>query len=70
LNCKVRATLLWTLSDTRAARSAAQQEAEAYSFLNDQEQSVGGDVVEALEAYGDVPAVWSEREQYVDALRE
>jgi hypothetical protein len=42
--------------DTRAAR-AGETEAEAFAFLNDQEQSVGGDVIEALSAYGVVPAV-------------
>ena len=58
---------LWTLNDTRAARSG-EAEAEAYAFLNDQEQRVGGDVVEALSAYRVVPAKWSERASYVDAL--
>ena len=58
---------LWTLSDTRAAR-AGESEAEAYAFLNDQEQTVGGDVVEALNAYRVVPAIWSQRGNYVDAL--
>jgi hypothetical protein len=58
---------LWTLSDTRAARTA-ESEAEAYAFLNDQEQSVGGDVIEALNAYSVIPAVWSQRSDYVDAL--
>ena len=60
---------LWILSDTRAARSTGSEpETEAYAFLNDQEQSVGGDVLEALSAYRVTPAVWSQREQYVDAL--
>jgi Domain of unknown function DUF1828/Domain of unknown function DUF1829 len=58
---------LWTLSDTRAAR-AGESEAEAYAFLNDQEQAVGGDVIEALNAYSVTPAIWSQRAQYVDAL--
>jgi hypothetical protein len=58
---------LWTLSDTRAAR-AGESEAEAYAFLNDQEQQVGGDVFEALNAYSVIPAVWSQRSDYVDAL--
>jgi len=58
---------LWTLSDTRAAR-AGEAEAEAYAFLNDQEQAVGGDVTEALGAYRVIPAIWSQRENYVDAL--
>lgn len=58
---------LWALSDTRSAR-AGESQAEAFAFLNDQEQTVGGDVVEALNAYNVVPAVWSERSDYVEAL--
>ena len=54
---------LWTLSDTRAARTE-ESKPEAYAFLNDQEQPVGGDVIEALKAYDVNPAVWSQREQY------
>lgn len=60
---------LWTLSDTRAAR-AEQSMPEAYAFLNDQERPVGGDVVEALRAYRVVPAIWSERDNFVPALTE
>lgn len=60
---------LWTLSDTRAARTGdSAQEAEAFAFLNDQERPVGGDVIEALNAYRVTPAVWSHRSQYVQAL--
>jgi hypothetical protein len=60
---------LWTLNDTRAARTAdSNDEAEAYAILNDQENSVGGDVIEALNAYRVVPAVWSHRDEYVKAL--
>lgn len=58
---------LWTLNDTRAARMAESQ-VEAYAFLNDQEQSIGGDVIEALSAYQVVPAVWSDRERYIEAF--
>ena len=58
---------LWTLNDTRAARSGEAQ-AEAYAFLNDQEQEVGGDIVEALNVWDVVPAKWSQRSQYVEAL--
>jgi Domain of unknown function DUF1828/Domain of unknown function DUF1829 len=58
---------LWTLNDTRAAR-VGESGAEAYAFLNDQEQEVGGDVIEALKAYDVVPAIWSQRSNYVDAL--
>jgi Domain of unknown function DUF1828/Domain of unknown function DUF1829 len=60
---------LWTLSDTRAAR-AGEAGAEAYAFLNDQEQEVGGDVIEALNAYSVIPAIWSQRANYLDALAE
>jgi len=60
---------LWVLSDTRAARAVAPEtDAEAYAFLNDQEQPVGGDVVEALTAYGVRPALWTHRAEYVEAL--
>jgi hypothetical protein len=58
---------LWTLSDTRAAR-AEEAEAEAYAFLNDQEQTVGGDVIEALEAYTVKAVPWSRRDEYVQEL--
>jgi Domain of unknown function DUF1828/Domain of unknown function DUF1829 len=58
---------LWTLNDTRAARTG-ESTAEAYAFLNDQEHSIGGDVIEALQAYEVVPAVWSQRSNYVQAL--
>jgi hypothetical protein len=56
---------LFTLTDTRESRG---DESEAYAFLNDQERKVGGDVVEALEAYKVTPALWSQREKYVRAL--
>jgi hypothetical protein len=58
---------LWTLNDTRAAR-AGEEEAEAFAFLNDQDQQIGGDVIEALNAYRVVPAIWSQRGNYIDAL--
>jgi hypothetical protein len=58
---------LWILSDTRAAR-VGESEPEAYAFLNDQEQTVGGDVIEALNAYRVVPAIWSQRDNYLEAL--
>ena len=34
----------------------------------DQEQQIGGDILEALEAYEVKPAFWSHREQYIDTL--
>lgn len=60
-------TYLWALSDTRATR-AGESEAEAFAFLNDQDQVVGGDVIEALHAYRVKPAPWSQRSDYVEAL--
>lgn len=60
---------LWTLNDTRAARSEeSDSRPDAYAFLNDQEQPVGGDIVDALKAYEVTPAIWSQRQQYVAAL--
>lgn len=56
---------LFSLSDTREARG---QESEAYAFLNDREHEIGGDVLEALEAYDVKPAFWSHREEYIEAL--
>jgi hypothetical protein len=62
---------LWTLNDTHAARTGdSPQEAEACAFLNDQEEAVGGDVIEALNADHVTPAVWSRRAQHVQSLAE
>jgi hypothetical protein len=58
---------LWTLSDTRAAR-VTESVPEAYAFLNDQEQQVAGEVIDALKAYEVIPAIWSQRTGYVNAL--
>jgi len=60
-------TYLFVLGDTRKARGEV---SEAYAFLNDRDRSVGGDVIEALETYGVEPALWSRRENYVEALAE
>lgn len=56
---------LFTLEDTHEIRG---EESEAYAFLNDQHKKVAGDVIEALESYKVVPALWSQREKYVEAL--
>lgn len=56
---------LFLLTDTRGARG---DESEAYAFLNDRDREVGGDVIEALDAYGVVPALWSKRENFVQQL--
>lgn len=58
-------TYLFALADTREARL---EKSESYAFLNDQDRDVGGDVIEALEAYEVKPALWSKREAYVQAL--
>jgi hypothetical protein len=56
---------LWVLSDTRDGRG---RESEAYAFLNDRDHTIGGDVMEALEAYSVVPAFWSKRDHYLETL--
>lgn len=56
---------LFVLGDTCEARG---QESQAYAFLNDRDREVGGDVIEALEAYEVIPALWSNREEYAQAL--
>ncbi len=56
---------LFVLGDTREARG---MEAQAYAFLNNRDREVGGDVIEALEAYEVVPALWSERSRYAERL--
>lgn len=56
---------LFVLTDTREGRG---EEAEAYAFLNNRERPVGGDVIEALEAYQVRPALWSQREEFVERL--
>lgn len=58
---------LFALGDTRDARGDG---SEAYAFLNDREREIGGDVIEALEAYEVKAALWSRREDYVEALAE
>jgi hypothetical protein len=56
---------LFTLEDTCEGRG---EDSEAYAFLNDTDREVGGDVVEALEMYKVIPALWSNRSDYVSAL--
>jgi hypothetical protein len=56
---------LFALEDTREARGEG---SEAYAVLNDRDRDVGGDVIEALEAYEVVAALWSRREEYVERL--
>lgn len=58
-------TYLFTLGDTREAR---EEESKAYAFLNDQDREVGGDIIEALEAYEVKPTLWSKRTDFVMEL--
>jgi len=58
-------TYLFVLEDTRNARG---EDSEAYAFLNNQEQEVGGDVIDALDAYSVKAVLWSQRQQHVPAL--
>ena len=53
---------LFVLSDTVEARAEG---SKAIAMLNDDVNSVSGDIVEALEAYNVAPVFWSEREKYV-----
>lgn len=59
-------TYLFTLEDTRAVRDNGLS--QAYAFLNDTGRKIGGDIIEALEAYKVIPALWSKRETYISAL--
>jgi len=58
-------TYLFALGDTRDARGEG---SEAYAFLNDHEREMGGDVIEALEAYDVKAMLWSKRNDYIDDL--
>lgn len=56
---------LFLLTDTREGRG---EDSEAYAFLNDRDREVGGDVIEALNAYRVIPALWSKREEFLERL--
>lgn len=56
---------LFILEDTHEVRG---KESVAYAFLNDQHRAISSDVIEALEVYKVVPALWSQRDKYVEAL--
>lgn len=56
---------VFAISDIREAREI---ESEAFAFLNDRERGVGGDMLEALEAYDVNPVLWSEKEKYLESL--
>lgn len=58
-------TYLFVLGDTREVR---REKTEAYAFLNDQDRVIGGDVIEALDAYEVKAALWSKRRQYISEL--
>lgn len=56
---------VFSISDVREVRGG---EPEAFAFLNDRDRSVGGDMLEALEAYEVNPVLWSEKERYLESL--
>ena len=56
---------IFGITDIREARK---EKSEAYAFLNDSERQVGGELIEALEAYRVKPALWSNRNQYITEL--
>lgn len=56
---------LFSLEDLRKARG---ESSEAYAFLNDSRGEVGGEIVEALQAYDVFPALWSKREDFAGVL--
>jgi len=58
-------SLIFAWTDTRAVRD---DQSEMYAMLNDSEQKVPGDVVDALKQYDIVAVPWSERSKYGSAL--
>lgn len=56
---------LFGITDTRKLRGA---DAQAFAFLNDEDNTVAANVAEALASYDVVPAPWSERETFAAAL--
>ena len=56
---------IFALSDIREARS---EPAHAYAFLNDRGREIGGDLIEALDAYGITVAPWSRRDDVIERL--
>lgn len=69
INSPTKSTIssyLFAISDMRGTRL---RESHAYAFLNDSgDRRVGGDVIEALSTYDLTPALWSEREKYIEEL--
>ncbi len=56
---------LFVLQDTREAR---EEGSKAFAFLNDYDREIGGDVLEALEAYDVSSIPWSRREDNIAFL--
>lgn len=57
-------SILFAWNDTRAVRDAS---SILYAFIND-ENRVSDKNINALENYGVIPILWSDREEYLDAL--
>lgn len=60
------ALYLFSLQDTRAARTDG--ESEAYAFLDNRAHKISMEVVEALKSYDVHSVPWTEREQHVKEL--
>lgn len=56
---------LFSLEDSRKTRGEG---SEAYALLNDRDHTVGGDIIEALENYDVIHALWSEKEKHIESL--
>ncbi len=61
----VAKTLAFAWIDTKQAR---REDSVAFAVLNDNEQAVGGSVLEALEAWEIRPVVWSKRDDVAEEL--
>lgn len=58
-------TVAFAWHDTREVRPP---QSRAYAILNDRDRRVQGSVLDALNAYGVVPALWTRRQDFEDEL--
>jgi hypothetical protein len=58
-------SLLFAWSDTKQARPP---DSRAFAFLNDEEQTPSGTLLDALKEYGVEPVIWKQRDQITDQL--
>jgi hypothetical protein len=64
-NKETAGSLIFAWTDTRAARN---DPSEMFAILNDFEQKIPGEVVDALKQYDIIPVPWSDRSKYQSAL--